>query len=65
MESKPLDESARVSPESKVLFLSVESSADVVQEALSLGALGYIRKASAGSELLPAVEAVILGRACQ
>jgi DNA-binding NarL/FixJ family response regulator len=53
----------KVSPESKILFLSVESSLDVVQEALSLGALGYIRKVSAGSELPAAVEAVILGRA--
>jgi CheY-like chemotaxis protein len=52
-----------VSPESKILFLSVESSVDVVQEALSLGALGYIRKASAGSELLAAVGAIILGKA--
>ena len=53
----------KVSPESKILFLSVESSLDVVQEAFSLGASGYIRKASAGSELLAAVEGVILGRA--
>jgi DNA-binding NarL/FixJ family response regulator len=53
----------KVSPESKILFLTAESSVDVVQEALSLGALGYIRKASAWSELLAAVEAVILGKA--
>jgi len=31
----------KVSPESKILILSQESSADVVQEALSSGALGY------------------------
>jgi DNA-binding NarL/FixJ family response regulator len=48
----------KVSPESKILFLTQESSADVVQEALSLGALGYVVKAHAGSELLAAVEAV-------
>jgi DNA-binding NarL/FixJ family response regulator len=45
-------------PKSKILFLSQESSAEVVQEALSLGALGYVVKAHAGSELLAAVEAV-------
>ena len=49
-------------PASKILFVSQESSADVVQEALALGALGYVVKAHAGSELLPAVEAVLQGR---
>ena len=49
-------------PESKILFISQESSADVVQEALCLGALGYVVKTHAGSELLAAVEAVLQGR---
>ncbi len=52
----------KLSPESKILFLSQESSPDVVQEALRLGALGYVVKARAGSELLAAVEAVRQGR---
>jgi CheY-like chemotaxis protein len=52
----------KLSPESKILFLSQESSADAVQEALGLGALGYVVKAHAGSELLPAVEAVLQGK---
>ena len=52
----------KVSPESKIVFMSQESSADVVQEALALGALGYVVKAHAGSELLAAVEAVLEGR---
>jgi len=52
----------KVSPESKILFLSQEYSADVVQEALSLGALGYVAKIHAGNELLPAVESVLRGR---
>lgn len=51
----------KLSPESRILFLSQESSADVVQEALNLGALGYVAKAQAGSELLPAVDAVLRG----
>ena len=50
-----------VSPESKILFVSQESSADVVQEALRLGALGYVAKTDAGSELLTAVEAICQG----
>jgi CheY-like chemotaxis protein len=52
----------KLSPKSKILFVSQESSADVVQEALRLGALGYVVKSHAGSELLAAVEAVQQGR---
>ena len=49
-------------PEAKILFLSQENSAEVIQEALSLGASGYIVKANAGTDLLPAIEAAISGR---
>jgi DNA-binding NarL/FixJ family response regulator len=52
----------KVSTKSKILFVSQESSAEVVQEALALGALGYVLKTRAGSELLAAVEAVRQGR---
>ncbi len=52
----------KVAPQSKILFVSQESSADVVEEALSLGPAGYIVKAYAGSELLAAVEAVRQGK---
>ncbi len=52
----------KLSPRSKILFLSQESSTDVVREALSSGALGYLVKTQAGSELLPAVDAVLQGR---
>ena len=48
-------------PESKILFVSQESSADVVQEALAAGATGYVLKADAGRELLIAVEIVLRG----
>ncbi len=48
-----------LSPGSKILFLSQQSSADFVQEALELGALGYVVKIRAGSHLLSAVEAVM------
>ena len=42
--------------------MSQASSADVAQAAFSLGAMGYVVKAHAGSELLAAVEAVCKGR---
>ena len=45
-------------PESKIIFLTQESSPDVVQEAFKLGAWGYVVKANAASDLLAAVEAV-------
>ncbi len=48
-------------PAVKILFLSQESAPDIVQEALSFGVAGYIAKASAGSDLLSAVETVIRG----
>lgn len=52
----------KLAPEAKIIFLTQESSADVAQEALSSGALGYVVKAHAGSELLAAVEAVCKGK---
>jgi DNA-binding NarL/FixJ family response regulator len=52
----------KLAPESKIIFLSQESSDDIVQAALSLGAWGYVVKASAASELLVAVEAVLSGK---
>jgi DNA-binding NarL/FixJ family response regulator len=51
----------KLSPQSKIIFLTQESSADVVREALNLGAKGYVLKGNAGSELLAAVEAVRWG----
>jgi DNA-binding NarL/FixJ family response regulator len=52
----------KLSPQSKILVLSQESSADLVHAVLSLGALGYVVKAHAGSELLAGVEAVCQNR---
>ena len=49
-------------PSAKLLFLSVESASDVVREALSLGAMGYVYKLRLASELLPAIEAVFRGK---
>ena len=48
-------------PGAKVLFVSENQDADVVHAALSNGARGYVLKASAQTELLPAIEAVLMG----
>ncbi len=50
-----------LAPRSKILFLSQESSVDVVQAAFSAGASGYVVKIDAGSELPTAVKAVLRG----
>ena len=49
-------------PDARLLFMSQESSADIVRKALSLGAHGYIQKLSAGTDLLPAIDAVLGGQ---
>jgi DNA-binding NarL/FixJ family response regulator len=49
-------------PDSKIIFVTQESAPEVVQEALRLGARGYVRKTSAGIDLLAALEAVLEGR---
>ena|ERR1700722_5231638 len=51
----------RVSSRSRIIFVSQENSPEVVQEALSTGAQGYVYKARAQSELLPAIDAVLRG----
>jgi DNA-binding NarL/FixJ family response regulator len=50
-------------PDTKVLFVTQEEDADVVREALNNGAKGYVLKAEAGAELLPAIEAALRGEA--
>jgi DNA-binding NarL/FixJ family response regulator len=50
-----------LSPQSKIIFVTQESSADVIEEAMNSGAMGYVVKAHAASDLLAAVEAVCGG----
>jgi DNA-binding NarL/FixJ family response regulator len=52
----------KLCPNCKIVFMSQEASADLAQEAFRLGAMGYVVKAHAGSELLAAVEVVRQGR---
>ena len=61
MESKAARQICKLSPESKIVFLSQETSADVMEEALSTGAWGYVVKAKAATQLLAVVEAVVSG----
>ena len=46
-------------PESKIIFLSQESSADVIEEALNTGARGYVVKTQAEGQLLATIHAAI------
>jgi DNA-binding NarL/FixJ family response regulator len=50
-----------LAPQSLILFVSQESSVDVVQGAFSVGASGYVVKMEAGRELMTAVRAVLRG----
>lgn len=49
-------------PRTRILFFTENSSADIAEEALRTGADGYVVKAGAAQELLPAVEAVLHGK---
>jgi DNA-binding NarL/FixJ family response regulator len=51
----------KLAPNAKILFLTQESSDDVVDEAFSVGAQGYVIKIQAGTELLTAVQTVLRG----
>ena len=51
----------KLSPKSKILFVSQEFSAEMVKEAFRLGASGYLLKFDAVRELLLAVDAVLQG----
>jgi DNA-binding NarL/FixJ family response regulator len=48
-------------PKARILFLSQETSPEVIQEALSMSASGYVVKVNAGIELVPAIDAVVSG----
>jgi len=50
-----------LSPQSKILFITQETSADIVLGALATGAAGYVAKTDMRTELLTAMEAVSRG----
>jgi len=53
---------SRLIPTATILFVSQISDADVVQEALSSGAIGYVWKQDAGIDLLRGVESALRGK---
>jgi DNA-binding NarL/FixJ family response regulator len=52
----------RITPQSKVIFLTMHADSDYVSEAFRAGASGYLLKRSAASELLTAIQEVMKGR---
>jgi DNA-binding NarL/FixJ family response regulator len=52
----------KIAPQSKIIFVTQESSPDFVQKALGLGACGYVVKSKIQRDLLAAVNAVLEGR---
>ena len=48
-------------PRAKILFVSIESSSDIVRKAFNAGAHGYVHKLHMTSDLVPAIETVLRG----
>ena len=51
-----------VAPQSKIIFVTQETSADIMKEAIGLGGMGYVVKAKVESELLKAIDRVLEGK---
>ena len=54
----------KLSPMSKILFVSENRSPDVAEEALRAGGLGYVIKSDAVRDLLRAIDALLQGERC-
>ena len=54
----------KLSPNSKIIFVSQASSVDVVRTAFATGACGYVVKADAVCELLTTINTVLRGQKC-
>jgi len=52
----------KVSPNSKILFVTENRSPEIAEEALSAGGGGYVVKSDAAIELLSAIKAVLEGK---
>jgi DNA-binding NarL/FixJ family response regulator len=48
-------------PEARIVFVSVHNHPALIRDGLATGALGYVLKAVAGDELVPAVQAALRG----
>ena len=51
-----------LTPNTKIIFLTQESSPEVVRETVILGACGYVLKSRAETDLLIAVDTVLQGK---
>jgi DNA-binding NarL/FixJ family response regulator len=51
-----------ITPKSKIIFSSQETSPAIVQEAMKLGAWGYVFKSRAERDLLAAIDAILSGK---
>ena len=51
-----------LTPNTKIIFLTQESSLEVMREAVILGASGYVLKSQAETDLLIAVDAILQGK---
>ena len=49
-------------PSAKVVFVTQESSSDMIRETFRLGARGYVHKEQASRDLLPAIDTVLDGQ---
>jgi len=58
---KAAEQIRRLAPRARLLFMSQESSPDIVRKALSF-AHGYIHKVSAATDLLPGIDAALAGQ---
>jgi CheY-like chemotaxis protein len=52
----------KVAPDAKIIFLGQENDSDLARAALGISPRGYVVKSDAGSELLPAVHTVMIGK---
>jgi len=52
----------RRNPKARIVFVTIHAEPMMVENALSIGALGYVLKLEAGDELLPAVHSALAGR---
>ena len=51
----------KTAPRAKIVFVSQQSSPELVQAALAVGGSGYVLKSDAGNDLLKAIRAVLNG----
>lgn len=49
-------------PHAKILFVSIETCPDIVEETFRIGGCAYVAKTDAGTDLLSAVDAILAGR---